>query len=69
MSRFRLSISTQIACPATLVLGERDLMTSPKATREIAAALRARSVMLAAGHSLMTEAPDALLGALRSALA
>lgn len=64
-----LEAAAKVASPATLVLGERDLMTSPKATREIAAALRARAVMLAAGHSLMTEAPDALLGALRSALA
>jgi len=55
--------------PVTFILGERDQMTSPKATRDIAAALRANIVTLPAGHSLMTEAPDGVLNALRPALA
>ncbi len=50
-------------CPATLILGDRDQMTSPKSTREIAAALHAQIVTLPAGHSLMTEAPDGVLNA------
>lgn len=63
-----LQAAAAVTCPVTFVLGERDQMTLPRATREIAAALRARVVTLPAGHSLMTEAPDALLNALRSAL-
>lgn len=58
-----LQAAALVGCPVTFVLGERDQMTSPKATREIAAALRARIVTLPAGHSLMTEAPDGVLNA------
>jgi pimeloyl-ACP methyl ester carboxylesterase len=64
-----LDAAARIACPTTLVLGARDQMTLPKQTTAIAAALRARIVSLAAGHSLMTEQPEALLAALREALA
>lgn len=64
-----LDAAARLRCAATLVLGARDLMTPPRATREIAAALKARVVTLAAGHTLMTEVPDALLGAVRDALA
>jgi len=63
-----LEAAAQRRCPATLVLGARDQMTPPRAARDIAAALRARVVTIAAGHSLMTEAPDALLNAVREAL-
>ena len=56
-----------MACPATLVLGAHDQMTGPKQTAEIAAALKARTVRLRSGHALMTEAPDALLAAVRQA--
>ena len=44
-------------------------MTAPKQSAAIAAALRARIVTLASGHSLMSEVPDALLAAVREALA
>jgi len=63
-----LDAAARVRCPATLVLGARDQMTPPRATREIAAALKARSAMLPAGHALMTEAPNAMLDALRDAL-
>lgn len=63
-----LQAAAQVRCPVTFVLGERDQMTSPKATRDIAAALRANIVTLPAGHSLMTEAPDGVLNAVRQAL-
>lgn len=63
-----LQAAARVACPVTFVLGERDQMTTTKSTREIAAALRAKVITLPAGHSLMTEVPDALLNALRSAL-
>ncbi len=64
-----LAAAAQVRCPVTLILGERDQMTSPKATRELATALRAKTVTLPAGHSLMTEAPDGVLNAVRQAFA
>ena len=63
-----LEAAAKVSCPSTLVLGERDQMTQPRQTKELAAALGAETVLLPAGHALMTEAPDALLAALRSAL-
>ncbi|MDQ2929097.1 MAG: alpha/beta hydrolase [Caldimonas sp.] len=64
-----LSAAARVTCPTTLILGEHDQMTGPKQTTEIARALRAHTVKLPAGHALMSEAPDALLDALRAALA
>jgi len=63
-----LQAAATLRCPVTFVLGERDQMTLPKNTREIAAALRAHVVTLSAGHTLMTEAPDGVLNALREAI-
>lgn len=63
-----IEAAAKVRCPVTFILGERDQMTTPKATAEIAAALKARVVRLAAGHTLMAEAPDAVLNALRQAL-
>ena len=63
-----LDAAALVACPATLVLGRDDRMTSPTATGTLALALRAETVVLAAGHALMTEAPDPFLAALRAAL-
>ena len=62
-----LSSAAKVTAPATLVLGERDLMTPLKAGRELAAALpNARVVVLkGAGHMLMSERPDEVLAALR----
>lgn len=61
--------AAKVQCPVAMILGERDQMTVSKQSREIASALKARVQMVAAGHALMTEAPDALLLALREALA
>ena len=58
----------QVRCPATLIVGARDQMTPPKATKELAAALKARVVTVPSGHHLMAEAPDAVLAGLRAAL-
>lgn len=58
-----------VRCPVTFLLGERDQMTSPKVARDIAAALKARVVVLPGGHSLMQELPDGVLNAVRAALA
>jgi pimeloyl-ACP methyl ester carboxylesterase len=53
-------------CPALFVLGRRDVMTPPKAAFALSQALKnSRTVTLdPSGHSLMAEAPDAVLDAL-----
>jgi pimeloyl-ACP methyl ester carboxylesterase len=55
--------------PVTLILGERDMMTSVKNGRALAAAFPgARTVVLkGAGHMLMAERPDEVLAACRGA--
>jgi pimeloyl-ACP methyl ester carboxylesterase len=59
-----------VRCPVLFVLGERDLMTPPKAARALTDAVgHARIVQVAgSGHALMAERPDAVLGALREFL-
>jgi pimeloyl-ACP methyl ester carboxylesterase len=58
----------KVTCPTTLITGERDQMTPPKATKELAAALKARVILVPAGHLMPAEAPDAVLAGLRGAL-
>lgn len=55
-----------LACPALLVLGERDMMTPPKAAAGLAAAIAGATVVRVpgSGHAIQTEAPDALREAL-----
>jgi pimeloyl-ACP methyl ester carboxylesterase len=54
----------------SVVVGERDRMTAPRAAREVAALLQAQWFSLpGAGHELMQEDPEGLLRALRQALA
>ena len=64
-----LQAAARVQCTVDLVLGARDQMTPPAASRELATALKARVHTLDAGHALMTEAPDPVLAALRIALA
>ncbi len=64
-----LEAAAQVSAKTTLVLGTMDQMTPPRATRDIAAALKAKTVLLHSGHSLPAEVPDGLLEALRGALA
>ena len=64
----------KVTCPVTFILGERDQMTPPKAAQSLvkaarAAGLRVDVATVPAGHSLMTEAPEETLAALRQALA
>jgi pimeloyl-ACP methyl ester carboxylesterase len=61
-----LASAAQVKCPALFILGRRDQMTPPRAADALVRAVaRARSVTLAgSGHSLMAEAPDAVLDAL-----
>lgn len=64
-----LEAAAGLQCPAGLILGANDQMTSPKQVRAIADAMKASIHSVAAGHALMSEAPDAVLAALRGALA
>jgi pimeloyl-ACP methyl ester carboxylesterase len=62
-----MAAAATIKVPATLVLGERDMMTPAKAGRALAAVIpHSRTVVLAgAGHMMMAERPDELLAAMR----
>jgi pimeloyl-ACP methyl ester carboxylesterase len=62
-----VTAAATVKVPATLVLGERDMMTPAKAGKALAAALPgSRTVVLAgAGHIMMAERPDELLAALQ----
>jgi pimeloyl-ACP methyl ester carboxylesterase len=63
-----LQAAAQVACPVDFILGAADQMTPPRATREMAAALKATVRTVPGGHALMQEQPDAVLHALRLAL-
>jgi pimeloyl-ACP methyl ester carboxylesterase len=58
----------KVQCPTTLIVGARDQMTPTKATKELAAALKAKVLTVPCGHNMMAEAPDAVLAGLRAAL-
>jgi pimeloyl-ACP methyl ester carboxylesterase len=62
-----LEAAAKVKVPATVIVGERDMMTPAKAGRALAAALPgSRTVVLAgAGHMMMAERPDELLAAMR----
>jgi pimeloyl-ACP methyl ester carboxylesterase len=62
-----VAAAATVKVPATLVLGERDMMTPAKAGRALADAIpHSRTVVLAgAGHMMMAERPDELLAAMR----
>lgn len=66
-----LASAAMVTCPTLFILGRRDLMTPPRAAQALVQAIAgARSVTLdASGHSLMAEAPDAVLDALIDFLA
>ena len=56
-------------CEVLFILGKNDQMTLPKLAQPIISkARRGKVVMLEAGHQLMTEAPDAVLFALKDFL-
>jgi len=64
-----LERAAQVRCPVRLVLGAKDMMTPPRATRALVDTLKAAGapvdvVTLDAGHALMSEQPDATLDAL-----
>jgi pimeloyl-ACP methyl ester carboxylesterase len=64
-----LPAAQRVTCPVDFVLGARDQMTSPRSATELGKALGARVTTVDAGHALMSEAPDAVLAAVRGALA
>ncbi len=63
-----LDAASRVTCPATLVLGQHDQMTLPRAASEVAQRLRASVHTVPSGHFVMAESPDPSLAALRCAL-
>ena len=65
-----LERAAQVQCPVLLVLGDSDRLTPVRSTRALIDALNAPEVRVlpGAGHTLMSEAPNALLDALREVL-
>lgn len=61
-----LTAAAKVNCPVLMVLGQRDLMTPPRAAAEAAKKFEnVKTVVLdGTGHSLMAEQPDAVLDAL-----
>jgi pimeloyl-ACP methyl ester carboxylesterase len=58
--------SGSVKCPTLFILGRRDIMTPPRAAKTLQEQLPdAKTVLIeGSGHSLMAEAPDAVLDAL-----
>ena len=64
-----IAAAAKVDCPAHLILGEFDQMTQARSANDVARALKAHAHRLPTGHFPMQEAPDAVLRALRAALA
>ena len=65
-----LEAMAAVTAPVLFVLGRQDQMTPPKAAQALVAkADSAQVVVVDAGHQMMTEAPDAVLAAIRDFLA
>lgn len=60
--------AARLRCPVSLVLGNRDQMTPPKASQEIIQTLRPQVTRLESGHHLMGECPAELLQVLIATL-
>jgi pimeloyl-ACP methyl ester carboxylesterase len=65
-----LERAAAVQCPVLLVLGREDRLTPVRATEALQAALQCPdvSILEGAGHTLMIEAPNALLDALHAVL-
>ena len=63
-----MAAAARLRCPSTFILGSRDQMTQPRQATALAAACKADVLSIDAGHALMSEAPDAVLDALRRVL-
>jgi pimeloyl-ACP methyl ester carboxylesterase len=66
-----LAAANAIRCPLLLVFGQRDLMVPPKDAGPLRDALPGKRVVTIpeCGHSMMAEAPDVVLDALREFIA
>jgi pimeloyl-ACP methyl ester carboxylesterase len=52
-------------CPVLFILGAKDMMTPPRSAKLLTGAVKhGRIVTVDAGHAMMSEQPDAVLGAL-----
>jgi len=59
----------KVKCPVLFVLGSKDSMTLPKMAEPLQRKARnGRTVVVEAGHQMMSEAPDAVLFALKDFL-
>ena len=59
----------KVQCPVLFILGRNDAMTPPRAAASLQARARqGRTVVVEAGHQMMTEAPDAVLFAMKDFL-
>jgi pimeloyl-ACP methyl ester carboxylesterase len=65
-----LNAAAKARCPVLVILGERDQMAPARSASALIAALADKRVLTIpdCGHSLMVEAPDAVLDALREFL-
>jgi pimeloyl-ACP methyl ester carboxylesterase len=60
--------AARVRCPVHFILGALDQMTLPRHNAVLGGLLKPQVHTVPAGHALMAEAPDAVLGALRVAL-
>ena len=65
-----LAAAANVRCPTLLVIGARDLMAPPRNAQALIDTISAATTVTVpeCGHSLMAEAPDAVLDALRGFL-
>ncbi|MES2298560.1 MAG: alpha/beta hydrolase [Pseudomonadota bacterium] len=57
--------AASVRCPTLFLFGSRDMMTPPRSTKLLTAAIaHGKTIMVDAGHSLMSEQPDAVLDTL-----
>jgi pimeloyl-ACP methyl ester carboxylesterase len=57
-----------VRCPVTLILGQSDQMTQPRAAASLITLLKPKVVTLKSGHNLMAEVPDGVLDAMLTTL-
>jgi pimeloyl-ACP methyl ester carboxylesterase len=59
-------VARKVRCPALVVIAANDIMTPPKAGRELASLIPGGRALAVedCGHMLLSEAPDAVLDAL-----
>lgn len=57
--------ASSVRCPVLFIFGKQDMMTPPRSTKLLTGAIaHGKVVQVDAGHSLMSEQPDAVLDAL-----